>query len=625
MLVVPRPKRVRERQGAFAISGDEPIVLAPGHSGSDHFAASQLADEIARCVGRRPPVEAHARLNGLGPCIVLAQFDRDEALVPLKPPRESIGEEGYVVEVGARRVVAAARTDAGLFYAVQTLRQAIEPRGRAARIPAVRIVDWPDFRYRGVMHDISRFKVPTLETLFALAERLAALKVNVLQLYTEHTFASRRHPDVSAGCDPLTPDDLMTLDAVCRALHIELQPNLQSFGHHEHLLSQPRYAHLAETADPRPWTLTPVREGTYRLLDDLYAEFLPCHASRLFNADCDETWDLGTGQSAARAKRIGLGRLYLGHIRRINDLAQKYGRRMMIWADIVQQHLDLIDDVPDDVILLDWQYGLDTRDGTSKAIAATGRLEHWVCPGTNGWSTLCAQVERARRNIRQMAEIGKATGATGLLNTDWGDGGHPNPLGVSFHGFAFGAEQAWHVGDVPPRAFDRRFAWAWFRDRSGRFGRLYRLLGRTNDAFGLGRWQGMPFRLFWDRFPDGERLHEAKPADVSRCRADAERALALARDLRKAHPEHAVTLDECLLAARQTLLACRKHEVAADVRDAAGRPRATVRSSVRRLAAEWEDLRDEFERLWLARSRRSQIDYRLGLYRRGKREYLRVL
>ena len=67
------------------------------------------------------------------------------------------------------------------------------------------------------MLDISRDKVPTMETLCALVDRLASLKVNQVQLYTEHTFAYRHHGDVNAGASPLDADDIRSLDAFCRA------------------------------------------------------------------------------------------------------------------------------------------------------------------------------------------------------------------------------------------------------------------------------------------------------------------------------------------------------------------------------------------------------------------------
>ena len=57
--------------------------------------------------------------------------------------------------------------------------------------------------YRGLMLDVSRGKVPTLATLLALVDGLAAHKYNQLQLYIEHTFDFPSHPDIGAGTDPL--------------------------------------------------------------------------------------------------------------------------------------------------------------------------------------------------------------------------------------------------------------------------------------------------------------------------------------------------------------------------------------------------------------------------------------
>jgi hypothetical protein len=49
-------------------------------------------------------------------------------------------------------------------------------------------------------------------------------------------------------------------------------------------------------------------------LSDLYADFLPAFSSAWLNVDCDETWDLGTGQSKELSERLGKGRVYLQHI-----------------------------------------------------------------------------------------------------------------------------------------------------------------------------------------------------------------------------------------------------------------------------------------------------------------------
>src|SRR5205085_841863 len=103
-------------------------------------------------------------------------------------------------------------------------------------LPELRINDSPDFAVRGIMLDISRDKVPTMPTLFALVDLFAELKINQLQLYTEHTFAYANHPDVWRDASPMTPDEIKTLDAYCRTKFIELVPNQNSFGHMERWL-----------------------------------------------------------------------------------------------------------------------------------------------------------------------------------------------------------------------------------------------------------------------------------------------------------------------------------------------------------------------------------------------------
>lgn len=74
-------------------------------------------------------------------------------------------------------------TEIGLHYALVTLEQL------AKRQPPewkhFRIEDEPAFPVRGVMLDIGRNKIPQMDTLYALIDRLSELKFNHLQLYME--------------------------------------------------------------------------------------------------------------------------------------------------------------------------------------------------------------------------------------------------------------------------------------------------------------------------------------------------------------------------------------------------------------------------------------------------------
>src|SRR5580698_406851 len=99
--------------------------------------------------------------------------------------------QGYRLSVTPTDITISASTPAGQFYGEATLSQLQQQFPRF--LPCLEIEDYPDFPVRGVMLDISRDKVPTMQTLFDLVDLLAGWKINQLQLYTEHTFAYSQH------------------------------------------------------------------------------------------------------------------------------------------------------------------------------------------------------------------------------------------------------------------------------------------------------------------------------------------------------------------------------------------------------------------------------------------------
>ncbi|HLD34825.1 MAG TPA: glycoside hydrolase family 20 zincin-like fold domain-containing protein, partial [Patescibacteria group bacterium] len=71
--------------------------------------------------------------------------------------------ESYKLTITEDCIEISAHTDAGCYYAVQTLIDLVKINGRKLR--ACIIEDWPDFHRRGVYLDVSRGKVPKIETL----------------------------------------------------------------------------------------------------------------------------------------------------------------------------------------------------------------------------------------------------------------------------------------------------------------------------------------------------------------------------------------------------------------------------------------------------------------------------
>jgi hexosaminidase len=397
----------------------------------------------------------------------------------------------YRLKIEPTGIFAAATDAAGQAYAQRTLDQLVSQFGD--ELPCLTIDDWPDFPVRGVMLDVSRDKVPTMDTLRAMVDRLAGWKINQLQLYTEHTFAYADHHTVWAGASPLSRDDIRTLDAYCRERFIDLVPNQNSFGHMERWLRHPRYRHLAEAPDgaDTPWgfrwdgpfSLCPTDPASTDFLAGLYAELLPNFTSGLFNVGCDETFDIGQGRSRSAVARTSVTAVYLDFLRRVNDLVQGHGRRMMFWGDVILHHPQQIANLPPDVIALNWGYEADHPFDTEAAAFAAAGVPFYVCPGTSSWNSIAGRTDNCLANLRNAATAGRKHGAAGYLITDWGDNGHLQYEPVSYLGFMAGAALSW-CGDTNatidwPAALDR-FALPGLGRIAYDLGNVYQTLGKPN-------------------------------------------------------------------------------------------------------------------------------------------------
>jgi hexosaminidase len=401
--------------------------------------------------------------------------------------------EGYALTIDNSGVRIEFRETPGLRAAAVTLRQLLREYGR--HLPCLKIRDWPDFARRGVMLDISRGRVPKLETLLDLAERLANFKINELQLYTEHTFAYRKYKSVWQSWGALTGEEIRKLDARCRELGIDLVPNQNSFGHLRYFLEDPRLKKLAEISRPyedvsgefvrRPTTLAPNHPGTLPFLRGLYEELLPNFSSQFFNIGGDETWDLGKGRSKKLCEMKGKGRVYLEFLKKIHREVVASKRQMMFWGDIILKYPKLIRELPKNAVALNWGYEANHPFEKEAAQFAKAKIPFYVCPGTSTWQSLIGKHDNALANLRAAAKVGKKFGATGFLNTDWGDGGHPQPLAASWPMLAAGAGLAWNSKALDESTLKAVLSRDVFEDPTGKIAEAGFKLGFTHQKLGV--------------------------------------------------------------------------------------------------------------------------------------------
>ncbi len=541
-------------------------------------------------------------------------------------PAAALPAQGYVLITGADGISITARDGPGAFYGACTLVQMLQAAGAAGEsraLPGVYVRDWPDFPVRGVMLDISRDKVPTLETVYALVDMLAVWKVNHLQLYTEHAFAYRRHPEVWAQASPFTGQDILALDAYCRARHVELVPNQNSFGHMTRWLTHPRYSALAELtgAFNTPWghtmqgpfSLCPLDPGSLGLVGELYDELLPHFTSRMLNVGCDETVDVGQGRSKAACAEQGAGRVYLDYLLKIYREVKAHGRTMQFWGDIVLQHPELIPELPRDAVALEWGYeGDHAFDRHGRNFAAAG-MPFYVCPGTSAWCSVAGRTDNALANLLNAAENGLKHGASGYLNTDWGDRGHWQVLPVSYLGFAMGAAYSWALEanrELDAAAVVSRHA---FRDASGAIGRVAYDLGNVYKASGPVPSNGSA--LFWMlQWPlEAIRGNGVTPAALDCWREAIEVAMAPLGQARIGGTDAGLIMREYEQTARLLRHACRRGLLALG--------QAGETALRRELDADMGEIIDEHRALWLARNRPGGLADSVARLEQARAEY----
>jgi hexosaminidase len=628
---VPPPHRLRRIDGTLRLTT---AALIPADGNPAHLpAADRLEegfDEAAVAVRRgqagTPPRAAETPVR--------LRLDGAAVEAP-----GAAGHEAYRLEVTPSGVEIVAGAAAGLYYGAETLlgwlaAHAPPEPDAPAEMPAVRIRDYPGFRHRGLLLDISRNRVPTFESLRRLVDGMAALKLNQLQLYTEHTFAYRGHEIVWREASPLTADEVRRLDAHCRQRFVELVPNQNSFGHLHRWLKHEPYRRLAEVPEgmphpfadePEPFSLCPVDPGAIDLLRDLYDQLLPLFTSRQFNVGCDETFDLGKGRSAEACRQRGTGRVYVEFLRRLHALAAGHGRRLQFWGDILAGRPELLPQVPGDAVVLEWGYEAGHPFAERAAALAGAGLEFYLCPGTSSWNSFAGRLDNALANLAEAARAGVEHGASGYLITDWGDFGHLQPPPVSWPALLAGAVFAWR----PATAADpSRLPLAALVDRHARrdlavgtgeiltaLGNVYRETGVTpSNASALFK-----LVIFAHRTLAGAGLDGLTAAALERSQASVDRAGERLASLAAGGPAEQLVRAELDWVAGMLRFACRLGR--ARLEAGRGQPTSAIPANRRRTLARRLDRRiDELSPLWLARSRPGGLENS-----RRRRERVRAL
>jgi hypothetical protein len=462
--VIPTPQEVVWNEGTVQVNGSTLIVLPPKASEGVKFAATYLEQRLQEQLGLGLKFYRDTNLDPPTYKLIVLGNPKEDALVARLMKTygltlsDDMRDEGYVLAVGDKGILIAAESAKGLLYGTATLRQMIVSRGLGTPLPAVNVRDWPKMKLRGIHDEISYGQVSTMDNFKDMIRFLSDFKMNTLILYFEDTFRFKKYPKIGDGRGALTPAQIDELEAFARPLGVEIFPVFEMLGNQGALLMLDEVRPFAEYPGAHSFA---VNDEAFGFLSNCFNEMADAFDSKYFHAGLDESWDLGFGKSEEIVKRLGRGPAHAAHYRRINDLLKSRGKTMIMYGDIILKYPEILDLIPKDIVLMDWQYDPFDHYPTVDVLGSKG-FPMLVLPGMSNWDRIFPDMSKAMINIRNFTlDCYRQPKPLGSITSTWGDNGSKNLRELLYYGYAYGAAVTWSPDSTDVSSFSDRFFTLW--------------------------------------------------------------------------------------------------------------------------------------------------------------------
>ena len=195
-----------------------------------------------------------------------------------------------------------------------------------------------------------------------------------------------------------TKAELKELDRAAKENELELIPCIQTLAHLGGIARWPEYANSCFDLND---ILFVGEDRTYKLIDGMFATCAECFTSRRINIGMDEAHLVGLGKYLDKHGYENRFEILLKHLRRVSEIAEKYGFSSMMWSDMffrlanggeyycVNNTLpqEVKDLVPKNISLIYWDYYSTDKSHFDAMIKAHKQFDNniiFAC-GDSGW------------------------------------------------------------------------------------------------------------------------------------------------------------------------------------------------------------------------------------------------
>ena len=367
-LIFPIPQQMEVVNGIFVMDETVSVILPQNANEKDISLARFLVRELSDKYSIALKIEILTDIPGNRKVVVMGTFEN--ALIKkycknnnLGITKKDPGSEGYLLHVTGNKIIIAGSDDQGAFFGLQSLRQLIQG-GNGTKIQQVKVKDWPNMPFRAI-----RLYVPGPENVAFfkrfLRDFMALYKFNKV-IIEFNCMRLDKHPELNAGWIDfvkymqysrsnetqglhgeeknsshfdagdgfiIEKDAVRDMVKYAEENYIEVIPEIPSLTHAYYLLT--RHRDLAEYPGDRwPDTYCPSNPASYRLLFDVYDEYINIIHPKMIQIGHDEWWGAPLNVCPlCRGKDYS--ELYAGDIIKIHNYLAGKGIKTAMWGDFL--------------------------------------------------------------------------------------------------------------------------------------------------------------------------------------------------------------------------------------------------------------------------------------------------
>lgn len=277
-------------------------------------------------------------------------------------------DESYSLEITTSNVLINSTNEVGAMYALETLLQLLSVGDDKYFFPVCVIKDEPQFKWRGLMMDVSRHFMP-VDVIKRNLNALRALKMNVFHWHLSEDqgfrVESKIFPQLHQLCSDglyYTQEQILDIIKYANDRGIRVIPEFDIPGHATSWFVA--FPELASAPGPynieRNWgifnpTFDPSNEKTYEFFDKFFGEMSKLFNDEYFHIGGDENngvqWNSNENiQKFMKEKNIKDNHQLQAYFNnRILEILTKYGKKMIGWDEILHPEM------PTNIVIQSWR------------------------------------------------------------------------------------------------------------------------------------------------------------------------------------------------------------------------------------------------------------------------------